>query len=213
MNQIQIEVKARSIMAMAMAMGIAAHYEDGSPLRRVSRLRRPGIFTFSLLGMLAAYGAGVIGADAVADTSSGSLSFHAGIGGQNAVPGGTYALGQQTSAMSLMFERTDLWDDFGLALRYLNEGYLGPQNAPAPQLLSSPLHYKDAFALLLTRWPDGVMSQGDCPSNLLQPDPSGPTGYMFLRASALIWLTRSSMKPTTAARKSICSLATAFASR
>jgi hypothetical protein len=126
--------------------------DDGLPLRRLSRLRRPWIFTLFLLGVLAVYGASVIGADAAANTSGGSLSFHAEIGGQNSVPGGTYALGQQTSAMSLMFERTNLWDGFGLALRYLNEGYLGPQNAPAPQPLSSPLHYKDAFALLLTRW-------------------------------------------------------------
>ena len=68
------------------------------------------------------------------------------------MPGGTYALGQQTSAMSLMFERTDMLDRFGLAFRYLNEGYLGPQNAPAPLPLASPLHYKDTFALLVTRW-------------------------------------------------------------
>jgi len=45
-----------------------------------------------------------------------------------------------------------MWDGFGLAFRYLNEGYLGPQNEPAMQPLISPLHYKDAFALLLTRW-------------------------------------------------------------
>jgi hypothetical protein len=86
------------------------------------------------------------------DGGSGRSSFHAEIGGQNDVPGGTYALGQQTSAMSLMFERANMFDGFGLAFRYLNEGYLGPQNAPAPLLLASPLHYKDAFALLVTRW-------------------------------------------------------------
>ena len=92
-------------------------------------------------------------ADATTDDSGrGRSSFHAAIGGQSDVPGGTFALGQQTSAMSLMFERSNMLEGFGLAFRYLNEGYLGPQNAPAPLPLASPLHYKDAFALLATRW-------------------------------------------------------------
>lgn len=91
-------------------------------------------------------------ADTPSDEDHGSLSFHAALGGQNHIPGGTYALGQETSAMSLMFERSNLWNGFGLAFRYLNEGYLGPQNEPAPMPLMSPLHYRDAFALLLSRW-------------------------------------------------------------
>jgi hypothetical protein len=85
-------------------------------------------------------------------SSRGPSSFHALIGGQGSIPGGTYALGQQTSAMSLMFERANIVKDFGIALRYLNEGFLGPQNEPAPLPLWTPLHYKDAFALLLTYW-------------------------------------------------------------
>jgi hypothetical protein len=51
-----------------------------------------------------------------------------------------------------MFERANMWDGFGLAFRYLNEGFLGPQNEPAMLPLMTPLHYKDAFALLLSRW-------------------------------------------------------------
>jgi hypothetical protein len=112
------------------------------------------VVIFSLLGLLPALCClSSFGADATADdTNRGRSSFHAEIGGQNSVPGGTYALGQQTSATSLMFERADLWDGFGLAFRYLNEGFLGPQNEPAPLPLLSPLHYKDAFALLVGRW-------------------------------------------------------------
>jgi len=83
-----------------------------------------------------------------------STSFHVLIGGQSSAPGGTYALGQQTSAMSLMFEQKDVVHDFGIAIRYLNEGFLGPQNEPAPLPLWTPLHYKDDFALLLTHWND-----------------------------------------------------------
>ena len=86
------------------------------------------------------------------DAGRGASSFHALVGGQGSLPGGTYALGQQTSAMSLMFERANIVDDFGVAFRYLNEGFLGPQNEPAPLPLWTPLHYKDAFALLLTYW-------------------------------------------------------------
>jgi hypothetical protein len=86
------------------------------------------------------------------DPSRGASSFHALIGGQGSIPGGTYALGQKTSAMSLMFERTNIVNDVGIAIRYLNEGFLGPQNEPAPLPLWIPLHYKDAFALLLTYW-------------------------------------------------------------
>lgn len=113
-----------------------------------------GAITLSLPGLLlvicsfSAYGAD----STTNDSSRGTSSFHAEIGGQNSIPGGTYALGQQTSAMSLMFERANLWDGFGLAFRYLNEGFLGPQNAPAPLPLATPLHYKDAFAALLSRW-------------------------------------------------------------
>ena len=81
-----------------------------------------------------------------------SSSFHALIGGQGSIPGGTFALGQQTSAMSLAFERANIVNNFGIAIRYLNEGFLGPQNEPAPLPLWTPLHYKDAFALLATYW-------------------------------------------------------------
>ena len=118
------------------------------------RSGRHAVFTLSFIGvLLTACSLPALGADPMRDDASrGSSSFHAGIGGQSSVPGGTYALGQQTSTMSLMFERANLWDGFGLAFRYLNEGFLGPQNEPAPQQLKSPLHYKDAFALLLSRW-------------------------------------------------------------
>lgn len=112
-----------------------------------------GVFTLSLFGTLLLANSVATRADPAADDGSrGRSSFHAEIGGQNGAPGGTYALGQQTSAMSLMFERTNMFDGYGLAFRYLNEGFLGPQNAPAPMPLASPLHYKDAFALLVTRW-------------------------------------------------------------
>jgi hypothetical protein len=86
------------------------------------------------------------------EAPGGDSSFHALIGGQSSAPGGTYALGQQTSAMSLMFERTNVMDSVGIAIRYLNEGFLGPQNEPEPLPLWTPLHYKDAFALLATYW-------------------------------------------------------------
>ena len=110
------------------------------------KFARRAAFTLPLLGLLFA------ACSSAQDAGGGRSSFHAEIGGQNSVPGGTYALGQQTSAMSLMFERANMWDGFGVAFRYLNEGFLGPQNEPAPMPLISPLHYKDAFALLLTRW-------------------------------------------------------------
>ena len=110
------------------------------------KFARRAAFTLPLLGLLFA------ACGSAQDAGGGRSSFHAEIGGQNSVPGGTYALGQQTSAMSLMFERANMWDGFGVAFRYLNEGFLGPQNEPAPMPLISPLHYKDAFALLLTRW-------------------------------------------------------------
>jgi hypothetical protein len=114
---------------------------------------KPGcaVIASSLFGILTAYSSPAIGAGA-SDDSPRISSFHVEIGGQDSVPGGTYALGQQTSAMSVMFERANMWDGFGLAFRYLNEGFLGPQNAPAPMPLASPLHYKDGFALLLSRW-------------------------------------------------------------
>lgn len=79
-------------------------------------------------------------------------SMHALIGGQADMPGGTFALGQQTNAMSLEFERENIVDNVGIAIRYLNEGFLGPQNEPAPLPLWTPLHYKDAFGLLATYW-------------------------------------------------------------
>jgi hypothetical protein len=112
------------------------------------------LFASLIVGvLLSAFGLPAIGADA-ADANRGISSFHAEIGGQDSFPGGTYALGQQTSAMSLMFERANMWGGFGLAFRYLNEGFLGPQNEPAPMPLATPLHYKDGFALLLSRqWP------------------------------------------------------------
>ena len=111
------------------------------------------VLTFLLVGIILAVGSTSANAEAAPDdASNGRSSFHVEIGGQNDVPGGTFGLGQQTSATSLMFERSNMFGDIGLAFRYLNEGYLGPQNAPAPMPLASPLHYKDTFALLATHW-------------------------------------------------------------
>jgi hypothetical protein len=40
----------------------------------------------------------------------------------------------------------------GVAVRYLNEGFLGHQNEPWNLRLRSPLHYRDSFSLLLDHW-------------------------------------------------------------
>jgi hypothetical protein len=79
-------------------------------------------------------------------------SIHALLGGEGSIPGGTQALGQNTSAMSLMFEHPSVFGRVGIAIRYLNEGFLGPQNEPWPLMLKSPLHYRDAFSLLFDYW-------------------------------------------------------------
>lgn len=83
---------------------------------------------------------------------SNAPSIHALIGGQGGIPGGTSALGQTTSGMSLMFEQPRGDGQTGIAIRYLNEGFLGPQNEPWPLRLRTPLHYRDAFGLLLDYW-------------------------------------------------------------
>jgi hypothetical protein len=82
----------------------------------------------------------------------GGLRLHALFGGQGSIPGGTQALGQNATAMSLMFEHTDVYGGVGVAIRYLNEGFLGPQNEPWALTLKSPLHYRDAYSALLDYW-------------------------------------------------------------
>jgi hypothetical protein len=78
-------------------------------------------------------------------------SFHLLSGDQLALPGGTYALRQRTSAIEFVFEEPRNLAQFGLDWFYLNEGYLGPHE-PHQLELTSPLHYRDGFGLQLDRW-------------------------------------------------------------
>ena len=76
-------------------------------------------------------------------------SIHLLLGGQEGVSGDTSALSQHTSAWEGIYEQPNLFSHFGLQIRYLNEGYLGPTNVPWAIRLSQPLHYRDAYGLQL----------------------------------------------------------------
>jgi hypothetical protein len=81
-----------------------------------------------------------------------SPSIHLLLGGQEGVGGGTSALSQHTSAWEGIYEQPDILSHFGLQIRYLNEGYLGPTNVPWAIRLSQPLHYRDTYGLQLNYW-------------------------------------------------------------
>lgn len=82
-------------------------------------------------------------------TWAASPSIHLLLGGEEGVGGGTSALRQHTSAWEGIYEQPSLFAHFGLQIRYLNEGYLGPTNVPWSIRLSQPLHYRDAYGLQL----------------------------------------------------------------
>jgi hypothetical protein len=81
-----------------------------------------------------------------------SPAIHLLLGGQDDIAGGTTALNQHTSAWEAIYEQPDLISQFGLQLRYLNEGYLGPTNVPWAVKLNQPLHYRDAYGLQFIYW-------------------------------------------------------------
>jgi len=81
-----------------------------------------------------------------------SPSIHLLLGGQDTIGGGTNALNQHTSAWEGMYEQPHLVGDFGLQIRYLNDGYLGPTQVPWQVQLHQPLHYRDAYGLQLSYW-------------------------------------------------------------
>jgi hypothetical protein len=81
-----------------------------------------------------------------------SPSIHLLLGGQEGVTGGTSALSQHTSAWEGIYEQPHLFSRFGVQIRYLNEGYLGPTNVPWAIRLSQPLHYRDAYGLQVNYW-------------------------------------------------------------
>lgn len=87
-----------------------------------------------------------------ASSWSASPSIHVLLGGEEGVGGGTSALRQHTSAWEGIYEQPNLLAHFGLQIRYLNEGYLGPTNVPWAIRLSEPLHYRDAYGLQLNYW-------------------------------------------------------------
>jgi hypothetical protein len=90
----------------------------------------------------------------VLDTASwiASPSIHLLLGGEEGVGGGTSALRQRASAWEGIYEQPNLFSHFGLQIRYLNEGCLGPTNVPWAIRLSRPLHYRDAYGLQLSYW-------------------------------------------------------------
>lgn len=100
-----------------------------------------------LLG--AVWGSTVSAEDVV---STDSPAIHVLLGGQNNIGGGTMALKQHTSAWEGIYERPDLVGTFGLQLRYLNEGYLGPTNVPWALKLNQALHYRDSYGAQLNYW-------------------------------------------------------------
>jgi hypothetical protein len=79
--------------------------------------------------------------------------FHILSGDQNRFPGGTYALGQRTSAFSIIYEQPHVFfgGQFGLATVYVNEGFLGPSENWLVRL-TAPLHYRDAYSEQLDYW-------------------------------------------------------------
>jgi hypothetical protein len=79
-------------------------------------------------------------------------AIHLLLGGQNDVGGGTTALKQHTSAWEGIYEQPKLIGDFGLQLRYLNEGYLGPTNVPWAVRLNETLNYRDSYGVQFNYW-------------------------------------------------------------
>jgi hypothetical protein len=78
-------------------------------------------------------------------------SIHLLMGDEVDLPGGTYALKQRTAAINFVYEQPNVFDGFGVAPFYLNEGYLGP-NEPHQLKLIKPLHYRDGIGVQLDYW-------------------------------------------------------------
>lgn len=79
-------------------------------------------------------------------------SIHLALGGQDYVGGGTHALGQHTSGWQAMYEQPRVLGGFGVALKYLNDGYLGSTDVPWQVRLKQPLNYRDSYAVQLDYW-------------------------------------------------------------
>jgi hypothetical protein len=108
-------------------------------------------------------------------------ALHVLTGGDIGLPGGTWARGQRTSAMEIMYEQPTAFGRFGLAIDYYNDGYLGPFDEEHYLKLTSQLDYRDGYAIEVTH---GWLQGSRCRLSFA----FGPEAYFDTSATEYRWI-------------------------